>query len=239
MYRIVDIEPVGAFRKYGKAILSIENGDTLVRLAKQRLVNTKADFETEEKVLDYLDMSFKGQDEVVSILPDQGDWLYKRLIYERVLSTQVIDETGLKSFKVNNFPRIHAIELFRQAIVQRERLHVMTGYAAYAKNHTVRSPNGEMTLSNDILMFKATETSVPSNVGSVELVRDGYGFRKYQVYRSFDHKLIATIEEESGPYTISIDTEFDKGTHSFVPEGFNPSDMLQLSLKYLTDAGYL
>lgn len=239
MYQIVDVEPAGLLQKHDKAILSIESGDTLVWMKKQQLVNAKAEFETEEKVLDYLDLSFKGRPEVVSMIPRQGDGLYKSLIYERVLSTQTIDSTGIYGFKYNGFPRIYAVELFRSAISQRTKLQAMSGYAAYAKNHTVRSPNAEMVLSNGIVMFKASESSVPVNIGRVETVRNTDGLRSYKIYRNFDNKLVATVEEESRPLTVSINTEFDKGNVSFLPEGHAPGDLLLMSLKYLTDAGYL
>jgi|GEM_PF-4007099 len=239
MYQIVDVEPAGLLQKHDKAILSIESGDTLVWMKKQQLVNTKAEFETEEKVLDYLDLSFKMRPEVVSMIPFQGDGLYKSLIYERVLSTQTIDSTGIYGFKYNGFPLIYAVELFRSAISQRKKLLAMSGYAAYAKNHTVRSPNAEMVLSNCIVMFKASDNSAPVNIGRVETERNSDGLRSYNIYRNFDNKLIATVEEQGRPLTVSINTEFDKGNFSFLPEGHAPDELLFMSLKYLTDAGYL
>jgi hypothetical protein len=239
MYRIVDIKTEGLFQKHDKAILSIENGDTLIWMKKQQLVNPKAEFETEEKVLDYLDLRFKGRPEVVSMIPRPGDGLYKSLLYERVLSNQAIDTSGLYSFKFNGFPRIYAVELLRLAIEQRKRLQAIDGYAAYAKNHTLRSPNAEMVLSNGNVLFKASENSVPVSIGSVIRERNADRLANYLIYRSFDHKLIATIVEEKSPFTVSIETEFDHGTVSFVPDGLDPDDILLMSLKYLTDAGYL
>lgn len=239
MYQLVDIKPSSFTKLHDKAILSVENGDTLVWIKRQRLVNPKADFETEEKVLDYLDLHFRGQSEIVSMIPRPGDELYKSLLYERVLTNQTIDSSGLHVFKFNAFHQIYAVELLKLAMEQRKRLQAMDGYAAYAKNHSVRSPNAEMVLSNGNIMFKASGSSVPVRIGSLIWERNADRLYNYKIYRSFDHKLVATIVEDRSPFTVNIETEFDHGTVSFVPEGCNPDDPLMMSLKYLMDAGYL
>lgn len=232
MYRIVETG------WHEKAILAIEDGDTLVWMRQRQIIGTKADFETEERVLNYWELSFASPGLECHYIIQKKDDLYKDLIWYRALSNQAVDEEGFKLFEHQAHPRGLAVSLFQQAIEKRNELQSRKDYASYSKPNAKRNANAELSISNKIVLYKPLDGSVPAALGRIEFFRDG-DKTGYKVYRNTDQQEIAVIEENPNPLSMKIKTSFDHGTVSFVPTGGDDyNDYLHLALRFLADAGY-
>lgn len=233
MYRIVDNGG------QNKAILSIEDGDTLVWMNRKRLVNEKASYETERRELEYWGLEFDGLNVKSNYISRSKDGLYKDLIYQGVLSNQSINEAGFRGFEANTFLNWQEVTLLEQAIEQREILAKRADYTAYSKMNSIRTPVSQLEISNNVILFKPTNGEPPAALGKIEYYEGHKRAKGYQIIRTKDQKTIATIEIDGGLNTMSINTTLDKETTIHALYSGHRLDFLKLGIRYLTDAGYL
>lgn len=232
MYRIAESG------KYDKAIISVEHNDTLVWMKRRTLINDQASYETEQKALNYIELTFARTEFKFNFISKTKDDLYKSLLYTRAISNQTVYEERLESFGHNTFAHGLEVLLLEQAIAQREKLLDNIAYQNYAKHNGLRSPNAELWISNNMVLSKTLEDGTPTGLGRIEQFNEN-GMHGYRVFRNADQKLIATIEFDFRPFTMTINSVFDQASVSHVLQGGEQQQFMLLALQYLTDSGYL